>query len=77
MTLPFCNVVPCAKYHTKYFTSNSKSATDSSCLTSPSTIVFRCSLDGSGTSDAATKTGPRGANVSNPLENPHCGTTPA
>lgn len=71
ITLPFCSVVPELKYEIKYGTPKSKSPTLSSCLTSPLIMVFRWSLAGSLIKSAFTKTGPSGANVSNPLLNPH------
>lgn len=77
ITLPFSSVVPELKYEIKYGTPKSKSPTLSSCLTSPLIMVFRWSLAGSLIKSAFTKTGPSGANVSNPLLNPHWGMRPA
>ena len=61
ITLPFCSVVPCDKYETRYAQSNNRSETLSSCLSSPSTVVRRCNWFGSEISDPATRHGPRGA----------------
>lgn len=77
MMLPFCNVVPELKYETKYAQSNSKSSSGVSCLTSPSTMVFRCRSLGFPSTDVDTIPGPKGAYPSKPLENPHCGILPA
>jgi len=77
ITEPFCSVVPDDKNETSWATSNMRSPTDSFCLVSPLIVVRRRSLLVSPTRSDRTKHGPNGAKVSNPLENPHCGTTPA
>ena len=78
MTEPRCRVVPDDRYETRYAQPNIKSLTYSSCLVSESTIVRRSSFPGSPpTTSGRTRHGPSGAKVSNPLENPYCGTLPA